>query len=100
MRIQHDNACLWWKDWHSCSCGFLEEEIRNEHKVFTESFVPIKLEYDNKISELTERIEVKLDEPLGCDLVIPGTFIMCGEGEGNNRHYCSRACLDKARGEK
>jgi len=30
VRTKHDNVCLWWKDWHSCSCGYLEEEVRTE----------------------------------------------------------------------
>lgn len=30
MRARHDNVCLWWKDSHSCSCGYLEQEIRTE----------------------------------------------------------------------
>lgn len=28
MKTRHDNVCLWWKDLHSCSCGYLEEETR------------------------------------------------------------------------
>lgn len=68
MRTQHDAVCLWWKDWHSCSCGYLEEEIRNER--------------------------------LECELVIPGTFIMCGEGLEEERQYCSKACYEKAKGQK
>ena len=30
------------------------------------------------------------DECLG---IIPGTFIICGEGEWGERHYCSDACM-------
>lgn len=30
MRTRHDDKCLWWKDWHSCSCGYLEEEVRDK----------------------------------------------------------------------
>ena len=29
MRDNHDDDCRWWKDWHECSCGFLEEEIES-----------------------------------------------------------------------
>ena len=32
MRNRHDNSCPWWKDWHNCSCGFLEEELRIESR--------------------------------------------------------------------
>lgn len=38
MRTDHDNVCMWWNDWHSCSCGYLEEEAR-------------KVAYDEKLSE-------------------------------------------------
>jgi hypothetical protein len=37
----------------------------------------------------------KVEEHL-CLEVIPGTFIMCGEGEW----YCSQECLEKAKGKK
>lgn len=30
MRLNHDYECLWWKDWHSCSCGFIEEQARKK----------------------------------------------------------------------
>ena len=33
-----------------------------------------------------------------CLAVIPGTFIVCGEDDGDgNRHYCSQECLEAAR---
>lgn len=100
MRIQHDVGCLWWKDWHSCSCGYLEEEIRNEHRALTEPFIPLQFTPSDKIFDLVKDVDINLDEPLGCDLVIPGTFIMCGEGVGDERQYCSRACYEKAKGIK
>ena len=71
MRIKHDNGCLWWKDRHSCSCGYLEEEVRNETKSLTQS----------------------------CCQVIPGTFIMCSEDVGEQKQYCSNYCLNKSKGE-
>lgn len=77
MRIRHDDGCLWWKDWHSCSCGFMEEEIRQ-----------LKI-----VSDQIEEAQI-------CAEVIPGTFIMCGEGFGDERQYCSTACWKKAQGKK
>jgi hypothetical protein len=68
MRTQHDNVCLWWKDWHSCSCGYLEEEVRNQKK-------------SNNI----------------CLEIVTGTFIMCGEGLDNEKQYCSTSCWEKAK---
>lgn len=85
MRIKHDNMCLWWKDWHSCSCGFLEEEARNQIKVISDS---IKV-----ISEKIAKSEI-------CAQIIPGTFIMCGEDIGEQKQYCSDYCFKKAKGEK
>lgn len=35
-----------------------------------------------------------------CLNVIPGTFIMCGEGYGEERQYCSDKCYKEARGEQ
>ena len=32
-----------------------------------------------------------------CKLVIPGTFIACGEGVGKERHYCSKLCYEKSK---
>lgn len=32
-----------------------------------------------------------------CKEIIPGTFIVCGEGYGNEKQYCSQACLNKAK---
>ncbi len=32
-----------------------------------------------------------------CLDIIPGTFIACGEGFGNERQYCSTACWEKAK---
>lgn len=79
MRTKHDNQCLWWKDCHSCSCGFLEEEIRNE-KIISYSTT----------KENTDTLEVCLE-------IVPGTFIVCGEGYGDERQYCSQYCYKKAK---
>jgi hypothetical protein len=62
MRARHDDVCLWWKDWHSCSCGYLEEEVRANR----------------------------------CLLIIPGTYIACGEGVGDEKQYCSSYCYNKS----
>lgn len=97
MRIQHNAGCLWWKDWHSCSCGFLEEEIRNEHIALCKPFTPVQFTPSKDIFSLVEQTDINLDEPLECDLVIPGTFIMCGEGIGDERQYCSKRCWDKSK---
>lgn len=83
MRIKHDEVCLWWKDWHSCSCGYLEEEIRNEKK--------------HSVQECIAYQEGSGCE--GCLDIIPGTFIACGEGVGNERQYCSDYCYKKSKGE-
>lgn len=97
MRTQHDAGCLWWKDWYNCSCGFLEEEIRNEQIVLYSPFTPVQFMPSNEIFKLVEDADINLEEPLGCDLVIPGTFIMCGEGAGDERQYCSRRCWEKSK---
>lgn len=83
MRKQHDNGCLWWKDWHSCSCGYLEEELRKHEKI---------------LADLINQEMKKVIESEICSQVIPGTFIMCGEGFGNERQYCSNYCFNKAKG--
>jgi len=30
MHLSHDENCRWWKDWHDCSCGYLEEEVTSD----------------------------------------------------------------------
>jgi len=82
MRLKHDNVCLWWKDWHSCSCGFLEEDIRSQRKLIPESL---------------QEISSKIEQTQVCAEVIPGTFIMCGEGVGSERQYCSTYCYNLAK---
>ncbi len=96
MRINHDNGCLWWKDWHSCSCGYLEEQIRYEHIALNQPFKPVEFPEDllKRARDLVSDVKVDLGEEL-CSMVIPGTFIMCGEGFGNERQYCSKACMEK-----
>lgn len=80
MRLKHDNQCLWWKDWHSCSCGYLEEEVRKERKHDTSSCVAYQ-------------------EGSGCEdcclEIIPNTFAACGEYYGDQKQYCSKYCMEK-----
>ena len=58
MRTRHDDVCLWWKDWHSCSCGYIEEEIRNE------KLVPITIEQVEKWLSLVDSVEIDLSKQL------------------------------------
>lgn len=52
MRNNHDNGCLWWKDWHSCSCGYLEEEVRQQAEICSQvipnTFIMCGEEYGSK----------------------------------------------------
>jgi len=98
MRLRHDDVCLWWKDWHSCSCGFLEEEIRNEHIALQNPFIAAEFAPSSELINLVKEADINLNESLTCDLVIPGTFIMCGEGFGNEKQFCSEACYLKSKG--
>jgi hypothetical protein len=66
---EHKPDCPWHQDWHACNCGAFD--LRNPCK----------------------EIEIGINTmPRKCSLVIPGTFIMCGE----NDWYCSEECMRKA----
>ena len=65
---EHKPDCPWFQDWHTCACGVFE----------------------------APRFGSYLSQEHLCLEVIPGTFIMCGEGEW----YCSRECLEKAKDKK
>lgn len=39
------------------------------------------------------------EAPQECLEIIPGTFAVCGELYGDQRQYCSKQCLEKAKGD-
>jgi hypothetical protein len=66
---EHKQECPWHHDWHACDCG-----------VFN---------MPNPCKEVEVSIHTM---PRKCSLIIPDTFIMCGE----MGQYCSHECMRKA----
>jgi hypothetical protein len=70
---EHKPDCPWFQDYHACSCGVFDAPRFGVN--------PCK------------EIEVGIHTmPRKCLLVIPNTFIMCGE----MGQYCSHECMRKA----